>query len=320
MIQSFYSWFSCFCRFFGKLNKTQLQVVKFGKIALNLANSGDVLELQLHKALLNFCFKVVLVCIISKPELLCARFSANCTAWFICFTRDSSSCLTELIRSILFQNVISKDYKSCHVFVIACWAASDTSCLVIVIIISTSSEVFSSFLISSRNKFAFSLMVPTFNMMYFLSPCSAFSITSKSWPWWSSAKQTWQMHASQEEQKYRILSFLCCEKNGGFSKASRSSVSRRPTQLLWVKLVGKRSKRLPSGKSISAWHSHVPPKTYSKKCGSTILFSGMWRFRDTWNWTEIEDFFLDVFLERFHQDRLEVQIIEVKNRNRLMKS
>ena len=101
----------------------------------------------------SFCLNLFLFCMISAADLRCTRFSANSAASLICFTRDSSSCLAELIRFILLLRVISKDsiscFSCCYIFVITPSVATDTSRLAIAVIISTSSDVFSSFLNSA---------------------------------------------------------------------------------------------------------------------------------------------------------------------------
>ena len=62
----------------------------------------------------SFCLNLFLFCMISTAELRCTRFFVNSSAaWSIFFIRDSSSCLAELIRSILFLRAISKASKSC---------------------------------------------------------------------------------------------------------------------------------------------------------------------------------------------------------------
>ena len=168
----------------------------------------------------NFCFKVSLFCITSEVDLFWTRFSANSAACFICFIRDSTSCLAALIRLSIDTCVATRDSiasrSRSRISAIISSATRETSRLAVATFLSSVEIVSSYCLMTSQSSLSLILINLAPHMMLSFSSRAALSSRTTLWFWWSVTMQIWQMQTWHSKQKNRVtsLSWNSCEQNG----------------------------------------------------------------------------------------------------------
>ena len=133
----------------------------------------------------HFCFKVSLFCITSELKLSRTRFSANSAACFICFAKDFTSSLAELIRSSIDTRVASRESitsrSRSRFSAIISSATRETSRLAVGTLLSSFEIVFSHCLMTSQSSLSLFLINVALHKMLPFSSRAALPSRSTLW-------------------------------------------------------------------------------------------------------------------------------------------